>query len=709
MTAETITDGHRSILRHGRVLGVLAAVSLTAFGVSVAPASAETCPNAQLRAENNSTQLPECRAYEQVTPPYKEGFAVLPKAYSDEGVVAYISSGNFPGNGSGNNQYIASRSSDGWSTSSPTFARPSYEGILGSGAEALSTDLRSSLWLMRLAEEASDVADYYLRDPAGDFIRVGPGANPETLLPGSPGTGFTGEQPRTQGASSDLSHVLVSLDRPSRFPGDTAQGGESLYEYVGTGKERPELVGVDNLGHQLSQGSTCSRGITPDGRVVFFDPGCDVGRPQAWLRVNATTTIDASASLCTRTAGDPGGACNEPAPVSNAGYAADGSRVFLTTTQQLVNGDTDQTNDLYECDIPPGTPTPTGAVNACESLTEVSGTVTGADVQNVMNISDDGSRVYFVALGVLAHNRGANDAEGVPGEHVPPTAGENNLYVWEKDAANPAGRTTFVAQLQVDDMSGAQSTADGRYLVFSTASRLLASDTDEAQDVYRYDAETGILQRLSTDTSGSGGNQPGFDAMLGDTAAFNTTSRPRPSITSDGDTVVFFTKEALSPTDDDGTQDVYSWHDGRVSLISSGRLAPEFSTQGFASISSSGTDIFFTTDSQLTPTDGDTGTDIYDARVDGGFPVPAPSSCTGESCRAGLMEAPAGLGPVGSTTVNAPGSPVPPAIAAGNSKPRPSTRAQRLAKALKACRAKHNRRRRAACERQARHVYRSSK
>ena len=34
----------------------------------------EVCPNAQLRKENNSLALPECRAYEMVTPPGKEGF-----------------------------------------------------------------------------------------------------------------------------------------------------------------------------------------------------------------------------------------------------------------------------------------------------------------------------------------------------------------------------------------------------------------------------------------------------------------------------------------------------------------------------------------------------------------------------------------------------------------------------------------------------------
>jgi len=45
----------------------------------------------------------------------------------------------------------------------------------------------------------------------------------------------------------------------------------------------------------------------------------------------------------------------------------------------------------------------------------------------------------------------------------------------------------------------------------------------------------------------------------------------------------------------------------------------------------------------------------------------------------------------------------------GQPKPKPPTTAQKLAKALKACKAKHNKKKRTACEKKARNTYRRGK
>ncbi len=76
-------------------------------------------------------------------------------------------------------------------------------------------------------------------------------------------------------------------------------------------------------------------------------------------------------------------------------------------------------------------------VNTCPNLRQL--TTGGADVENVVRVSKDGSHVYFIAHGVLAANRGANDQTALAGAH--------NLYVWQTDAEHPAGHTRFVARL----------------------------------------------------------------------------------------------------------------------------------------------------------------------------------------------------------------------------------------------------------------------
>ncbi len=658
----------RRLLRFAGTLGALACLSVASLGLSATPALAEDCPNAALRAENNSTRLPECRAYEMVTPLYTEGFPVEPQAYTDEGVVAYKSTGSFAGNtgSSANLNYLATRRVAGWTTTA-LYPPEEIYAPEGNTAQAFSADLRSSLWVMGRRDGVGGAHDFYLRSPDGGFTYVGQGADP-----GAPEARPT---PGLLGTSGDLSHVLFSY------------GSGNLYEYVGTGNVGfAPAVSVDNLG-QPTPGEPCSDSMSNDGRVIVFSSGCaGSAGPALWARVGDSATVAVSGSECTRTSGDPGGACNAPVEPHFEGVASDGSRVYFTTTQQLLNGDTDQTNDLYECDIPPGTPAPVGTANPCASLTEVSSAAVGANVENVVNVSEDGSRVYFVAQGALASNLGTNDVAAV--------AGDNNLYVWQKDAAHPAGQTTFVAKLEANDIfSNAifrlQSTADGRYLIFSTANRLLASDTDEAYDVYRYDAGTGSLLRLSTNTAGTGGNTPGLDAT-------------GTSMTADGSSVVFQTAEALSPADTDGITDVYEWHEGQVSLISMGGGSKP-------SITSSGRDIFFLTSQPLTAGDSGTETAVYDARIEGGSPVTISTPCSGEACQGATAPAPQPLATSASAAFNGPGSPLTVETPPANAKPKPPTAAQKLAKALKACKSKHNKKKRAACEKRARKTNRRAK
>jgi NHL repeat len=172
-----------------------------------------------------------------------------------------------------------------------------------------------------------------------------------------------------------------------------------------------------------------------------------------------------------------------------------------------------------------------------------------------------------------------------------------------------------------------------------------------------------------------------------------------------------------------GVENVYQYEpqgvggcqlEGCVGLISSGTSAHE---SAFLDASESGDEAFFTTAERLVATDQDTNYDVYDARVCTAaspclkYEVSKSSPCealSGEgSCR-GPEASHEATSPPASASVSGPANNL--------SAPGPATKvlpsvtvkltsAQKLKLALKACHKKHNKHKRAACERQARKRY----
>ena len=110
------------------------------------------------------------------------------------------------------------------------------------------------------------------------------------------------------------------------------------------------------------------------------------------------------------------------------------------------------------------------------------------------------------------------------------------------------------------------------------------------------------------------------------------------------------------------------------------------------------------TRAQLAGQDQNDNFNLFDARVGGVPPLSAPA-CSGTGCQ-GVPPAPPIFATPSSVTFNGVGN-FPPPSPAVNSKPKtkPLTRAQKLAKALKACKGKRNKTKRAACNAQARKRY----
>jgi hypothetical protein len=375
------------------------------------------------------------------------------------------------------------------------------------------------------------------------------------------------------------------------------------------------------------------------------------------------------------------------------GIAAGAAHLFWA-----ANGDTSGNpgNDLYRYE-------PAG--NVLTDLAPLSGPGNnGAEVQGVLGVSGDGSRVYFAANGVLAEGATQGNCKG----SVHTAKGKCNLYLWDNGQVSLIGRLDANGGTETDALdwvgtpleifgsgSYAAKTAflgeEGTVLVFRSQEQLTAYDNEGTPEFYRYRA--GQLTCLTCRPSGeapgggpaSGTNttfpqiQPGNDVQA-------VASR---NLSADGRHFFFETPEALSPLDTNGEggcpflaehfscTDVYEWespetpqcqesspsysplNEGCIYLISTGKSPfPSY----FGDASEDGSNVFFFTRQALVGQDKDELQDVYDARVGGGLPAqnevkPPPCEST-EACH-GPAQAPPGEGQGATSTFVGPGDPVP--------------------------------------------------
>ena len=208
---------------------------------------------------------------------------------------------------------------------------------------------------------------------------------------------------------------------------------------------------------------------------------------------------------------------------SIASISADGTRVaFQSNASTLVAGDTNSTTDVFVKDLGTGTTT---RVSTDSAGAQSAGTSINA------SISGDGTRVAFQS----------NASNLVTGD----TNGSTDVFV--KDLGT--GTTTRVST----DSTGAQSTggnslapsisADGTRVAFSsTASNLVASDTNGQQDVFVKDLGTGTITRVSTDSAGAEGDGTSANSSIsgdGTRVAFQSNANNLVADDTNGSTDVF--------------------------------------------------------------------------------------------------------------------------------------------------------------------------
>lgn len=664
---------------------VLAGVAALAFGASNAVGA--SCTNASFRA-GLSAYLPECRAYEMVSPPFKDGTSVarLMAASQDGERAVFTSVGVFAGSPSddGFNSYLAARSaSAGWAISPldpPAQLTPFGEvanpvdfnaslsesivvGLLGAsnGQAQPGTATAGAFWLHVPGAP----------DAIGEFDQISP------LLRTVASNGEPTSKPVSKisygGASANFCRILFGYfpetseqelvpDESSGFHElEIAACGASpqvrLLSLDSEGKVIDGCGGGDELGGQ-SRGGTADNAISENGAEAFFTCG---GSPIVYARTLAGKTLEVSKPLPADCAeGQP---CRTASQLNATywGASPDGSRVFFTSEQPLVSGVQPGTGQhLYMAVID---------AEEVKELIEVSHDPhagQASETQGVVRISQDGQRIYFVAKGVLTEEPSAEGAR--------PVAGAENLYVYDakagrppifiadlcsgpeasgsmRDARCPANLSAGEGGEAVND-SGlwrnlndeAQSTVSGEYLVFASYAKLTSEAGGSGRKIYRYDTTTGRVVRVSLGEEGydSNGNAGAFDAHIAAPALDSNVAQHMlgdRALTEDGSTVVFTTAAPLSPRAVNGLPNIYVWHEGQVHMISDGSAQQE---DAEPAITPSGRDIFFTSVAGLAPQDTDGARDLYDARIDGGFPA---SPAEEAPCNGGGCQTPLGLVP----------------------------------------------------------------
>ncbi len=632
------------------------------------------CPNQAFRT-GLSAKLPDCRAYEMVSPLDKNNGDISTgggthEQGSSDGERATYSSFQAFGNPQGApfaSQYFSSRNpATGWSTRSISPPRSSVSfypaGTNGIQYKAFSEDLCSG-WLIHDVEVTLTPG---MPPSVPNLYRAKLCEGGYELITTEPPPGFSYEiadsryYPNIQGFSSDGKVSVFQADAALTPEANPEAGIFQLYELregelhlisvlpngeaasvhssAGTDQGLPPDFHIDSLYHAVSEDASrifWSGSATFQKEASLKEVGVNAPQPgKLYVRLNpgeeqsTSGACDEAAKACTIEI--------SAAPTTQFWGADPEGKTALFTTGEFVAG----TGTLREFDVESETAQPIAE-----------------GVKGVAGFSEDLARIYLISTKDLA--AGA-------------TAGGSNLYLYEKGVGFRLVATLTAAETNQNNgltvgsikpsLRIARVSPDGLHAAFMSASAQLSeqvagydnTDLNNGQadaEVYLYDAAAnggaGELRCVSCNPSGArpqGANIGTGNSVLWAAAqipGWESQLHPSRVLSADGSRLFFESFDALVLRDTNGKQDVYEWEQaadakaceeagadlfvekagGCISLISSGQSAEH---SQFLDASASGSDVFFTTEASLLPQDFGL-VDVYDARVNGGFPTPAES------------------------------------------------------------------------------------
>jgi hypothetical protein len=729
------------------------------------------CPNSAVRQQTGSAYLPDCRAYELVSPSNANatiflpggpnpGTATSPSRFSYTGTFSSL-----PGDSTietAGDLYVSTRTDTGWVShyvglpgseagcmgGPPTAPTTSAD---GSTPYALTDTVPTDPSMNRFLDfvdggpiecaggEVFLEGNWQLDPPSGAPYLFGAegtdlGRLPTDLgrLPGSLAAfqcpyvsnnfAARGRCTGETAASGDLTHLVFSSNKlafaaggltvapGSAYDDDLATGEVELISKLPNGDPipqdpafatvppknvrgepepvPPEYEGLDIVSPGGAEEFLRIPAVSTDGSRVLLStatastPFCQQGQGPGesnpcprftetpihlYMRVNDLATYEIAESPTT----------HKPAPVDYLDMTPDGSRVYFTSTEQLIPGqETDGNSEIYMWEA--------GKAEAGEQpLTLISKPNDGSDDTTECHAAPykegrpgDEKEVPWtskcdalpVSTYLWANQRGARGGNGVSDSYIASEDGDIYFYSpvqLDGDRGVPGAQnlydyrggqvryvTTLTPEHRCPLLFGSLGTGkecsegpivridvspDGSHMAFLTASQLTPYDNAGHLEVYTY---TSATETITCDSCNPDGRPATADVEASQDGLF---------MTDDGRTF-FSTTEALVPSDTNEGTDVYEYVDGRPQLLTSGTgkaTNPQEGgngvSPGLVAVSANGTDVYFDTYDTLTSEDhnGDF-LKFYDARTDGGFPQPPPNQpcAAAEECHGPGTEAP---------------------------------------------------------------------